>query len=493
LAADAFHDRNIDGSKMNDVKPQISNSKSQISNLESNGQRSFSRREVLKSAAAGSVAIGAAAIGAPCIVPARVFGSEAPSNRITVGVIGNGNRGFQILDGFLNQPGAQIVAVCDVNRGSFGYNSDKQFCGREPGQKLVNEFYGKNGRSGSFKGCDAYTDFRKVLLRKDIDAVAVVVPDHWHALMTIRACEAGKDIYCEKPLTLTIDQGRQMIKAVRQHKRVLQTGSHERSNPRTARGIELVRSGKIGELKRITTFVGYHNKVGPGPGWKPMPVPEGFDFETWLGPAPLAPYHKDRCLYRFRFIYDYSGGQVTNFGAHSNDMAQWAMNADDTGPVEIELLEARFLPPGSLFNAATETKFRMKYASGVEVVCQMDKSQVGARFEGSEGMIQVGYGGVFTEPASLKDQILLPNEAATHTDALAAHVHNFLDCIRTRKDPVAKIEVGHRSASVCHLGNIAVRLGKKKVLHWDPAAERFTNDDNANAMLSRPMREPWTT
>jgi hypothetical protein len=220
-----------------------------------------------------------------------------------------------------------------------------------------------------------------------------------------------------------------------------------------------------------------------------MPVPESFDYETWLGPAPLAPYHKDRCLYRFRFNYDYSGGQVTNFGAHSNDMAQWALDADDTGPVEVELLEAKFLPPGSLFNAATETKFRMRYANGVELVCQLDKSQVGARFEGSEGMIQVGYGGVFTEPESLKSSIIGLDD--NRLDAGVAHVRNFLDCIRSRRDPIAHVEVGHRSSSVCHLGNIAVRLGKKKVLRWDPAAEHFTNDDEANAMLIRPIRAPW--
>jgi predicted dehydrogenase len=449
----------------------------------------LNRRTLLKSGLAGSAALGAAAIAAPYVVPARVFGAQAPSNRITVGMIGTGNRGFQVLDMFLKQAGAQVVAVCDVNRGSYGYNSDKQFCGREPAQKLVNEYYGKNTPSGDFKGCDIYTDYRDVLARKDIDAVAVVVPDHWHALMTIRACEAGKDIYCEKPMSLTIEQGRQMVEAVRKHKRVLQTGSHERSNPTTARGVELVRAGRIGQLKKITTFVGYHNKVGPGPGWQPMPVPEGFDYETWLGPAPQAPYHKDRCLYRFRFNYDYSGGQVTNFGAHSNDMAQWALDADNTGPVEIELLEAKFLPAGSLFNAATETKFRMKYANGVEVVCQMDKSQVGARFEGSDGMIQIGYGGVFTEPGSLKKAITVSNES--HLDALANHGRNFLDCVRSRQDPVARVEVGHRSASVCHLGNIAVRLGKKKILQWDPSAERFTNDDEANAMLTRPMRAPW--
>jgi predicted dehydrogenase len=439
----------------------------------------INRRELLRTAA----------LAAPWVVPSSVFGANAPSNRITVGLIGTGNRGFEVLKFFLQQDAAQVVAVCDVNRASFGYRDEKQFCGREPAQKTVNDYYAKSLRSGEFKGCDIYSDFREVLARKDIDAVAVVVPDHWHGVMTVMACEAGKDIYCEKPMSLTIPEGRAMVTAVRKHRRILQTGSHERSDPRTIRAVELVRSGRIGAIQRITTFVGYNNKIGPGPGWKPMPVPDGFDYEAWLGPAPQAPYHKDRCLYRFRFNYDYSGGQVTNFGAHSNDMAQWALNADDTGPVEVELLEAKFLPAGSLFNTATETKFRMRYANGVELVCQTDKSQVGARFEGTGGMVQTGYAGFFTQPDSLKGDFVEPKDLQVYSGM--AHVRNFLDCVRSRKDPVARVEIGHRSASVCHLGNIAVRLGKKKVLRWDPVAERFTNDDDANAMLTRPMRGPW--
>lgn len=425
----------------------------------------------------------------PLLLPSWAHGATAPSNRITVGCIGTGNQGFNILQQFLNHSEAQVVAVCDVNRASNGYLRDDQFLGREPAQKVVNAFYAKDQFSGQFQGCALYQDFREVLGRKDIDAVTIVVPDHWHGLMTVMACKAGKDIYCEKPLSLTIEQGRAMVKAVRDHKRILQTGSHERSNPKTRRACELVRNGYIGRLKKITAFVGYHNKVGPGPGWQPMPVPEGFDYEMWLGPAPAAPYHKDRCLYRFRFIYDYSGGQVTNFGAHSLDMAQWAMGTDDTGPAEVELLEAKFLPPGSLFTAATETRFRCQYANGFEVVCDMDKSSVGARFEGSEGTIQTGYGGSFFTPESLKTAELGPKDKPLYRSD--DHVGNFLECVKSRREPVAPVEVGHRSASVCHLGNIAVRLGKKKVLKWDPVRERFTNDEEANALLARPMRGPW--
>jgi predicted dehydrogenase len=449
-------------------------------------QSHFTRRQFIRTS---SRSAGIMAVGGPGLFPRWLPGAVAPSKRITVGCIGTGNQGFNILQQFLKQEDAQIVAVCDVNRASFGYRDEKQYLGREPAQRAVNEFYAKQTTAGQYQGCAVYSDFREVLARSDIDVVTIVVPDHWHALMTVAACEARKDIYCEKPLSLTIQQGQAMVKAVRQHGRILQTGSHERSNPTTRRACELVRNGRIGKLRKVTTFVGYHNKVGPGPGWQPMPVPKDFDYERWLGPAPLAPYHQDRCLYRFRFIYDYSGGQVTNFGAHSNDMAQWAMGTDDTGPVEVELLDAKFLPQGSLFNAATETKFRCRYANGVELICDMDKSQVGARFEGTEGMVQVGYGGFSTRPESLKDSAPAPNDVRLYRSD--DHVRNFLDCVKSRQDPVAPVEVGHRSASVCHLGNIAVRLGKRKVLQWDPARERFTNDDDANAMLTRTLRDPW--
>ena len=438
------------------------------------------RREFLKATAA---------IAIPYIVPASVFGAAAPSNRISVACIGTGNQCMGVLlPKLLARDDVQVVAVCDVNRGSYGYKNEKDFYGREPAQKIVNKHYAGKTAAGQYQGCDAHNDFREVLDRKDVDAVVIAVPDHWHALMTIGASEAGKDIYCEKPLSLTVADGRAMVGAVRKHRRILQTGSHERSNPLVRKACELVRNGRIGELKKVTTFVGFHSKKGPGPGWQPMPVPDGFDYETWLGPAPDAPYHQDRCLYRFRFNYDYSGGQVTNYGAHSNDMAQWALGADDTGPVEVEYLHAKWLPKGSLFNAALETEFRCRYASGVELHCINDKSNVGARFEGSEGMIQVGYAGFFTEPASLKESEIGANEIHVyHSDD---HIGNFIECIKSRKEPIAPVEVGHRSATVCHLGNIAVRLGRN--LRWDPEKEEILGDEEASAMLTRPQRAPWT-
>ena len=447
-------------------------------------KKTSTRREFLKR----SSALAAAGV-APYFAPASVFGANPPSERITIGCLGVGNQGALILEKFLNLPGCQVVAVCDVNRGSHGYKDDNQFLGREPGKKMVETFYAKQKGAGDYKACDAYVDFREVIGRDDIDAVTVVPPDHWHAPMTIAAANAKKHIYCEKPLGLTIGQQQAMIAAVRKNGVVLQTGSHERSNPIVRQACELVRNGYIGEVKSVLTNVGYHNKVGPGPGWKPMPVPDGFEYDLWLGPAPEAPYHQDRCLYRFRFNYDYAGGQVANFGAHSNDMAQWALGMDDTGPVEIECLEAKFLPEGSLFTAATETKFRCRYANGVELVCQTGEPSVRAVFEGTEGRVEVENQGknFKTTPASLADVKLRDDQLLHKSDN---HQQDFLDSIKSGKDPAAPVEVGHRSATVCHLGNVAVRMNAKK-LRWDPEKEQFIDNDEANSYLHRPMRGPW--
>ncbi len=292
------------------------------------------------------------------MVPSSVLGASAPSKRIHVAFIGLGNQSQVDLPAFLEQPDVQVVAVCDVNTASHGYRTPQQFLGRKPGQEAVNAYYAKQKKASRYRGCDAYRDFREVLGRSDVDAVTIIVPDHWHAFMTIAAAKAGKDIYCEKPLSLTIRQGQEMVKAVRHYKRVLQTGSMWRSSPVARFACELVRNGRIGQVKRVVTDVARNNAVGPGPGWKPMPIPEGFDYAMWLGPAPVAPYHADRCFYRFRFILEYSGGQTTNFGCHSNGIAQWGLGADHGGPIEFEDLGSEWPVPGDLFTTPTKIDFR---------------------------------------------------------------------------------------------------------------------------------------
>jgi predicted dehydrogenase len=454
------------------------------------------RRRFLKTA------LGVSAVGSmPSILPNTVFGAPAPSNRINVGFIGLGNQSTIDLPAFLQNNDVQVVAVCDVNTASYGYNNPAHFLGRKPGQDTVNAYYAKKSKSGKYDGCRAYTDFRELLARDDIDAVAIVVPDHWHALMTVMAAKVGKDIYCEKPLALTVEQGQKMVEAVRKYTRILQTGSQHRSGPSARHACELVRNGRIGRLERIKTTVPVNNAVDPGPGWKAMPVPEGFDYDTWLGPAPLAPYHSGRCLYRFRFNLDYSGGQVTNFGAHAFDVAQLGHGTDRTGPVEFEDTGAEWPPAGSLYNTATKVSFRARYADGVELTCVTDGKTSYTRFEGTEGWVQYSSGKLQTYPESLKSSVIGSNEihlpvgnARQTEDAyrnyLPDHVRNFLDCIKSRHEPVGPVDIGHRTASICNLGNIAMRLKRK--IRWDPDKEQIVGDDEASRMLSRPMRAPWT-
>lgn len=446
-------------------------------------QNNTTRRDFLKATAATS------AIAVPYFAPASVFGSTAPSNRITLACIGVGNQGFPNMQRFLGHDDCQVVAVCDVNRGSHGYKEDKHFYGREPAKQEVEKHYAKNRSSGNYKGCEAYRDYRDVIARDDIDAVMIVTPDHWHSIMTIDAAEAGKDIYCEKPLGLTIADQQAMIKAVRKNGRILQTGNHERSNPNVRAACEMVRNGAIGKVKRIITHVGRHNKVGPGPGWEPTPIPEGFDYDMWLGPAPEAPYHKDRCLYRFRFHSDYAGGQLTNFGAHSNDMAQWGLGMDDSGPVKVEHVYSDFLPEGSLFNAATYIHVRYTYANGTILDCQTADPSVRCIFEGTDGVIRVDNKGqnfaTFPESIKLDTGKDYPKAYASNDD----HQRNFLDCVKSREEPNAPVEVGHRTASVCHLGNIAIALKAK--LEWDPVKEQFKGSDEANELLTRSERTTW--
>jgi predicted dehydrogenase len=450
-----------------------------------NGNCALTRRDALKATLAS------AAAAAPYIVSPRVFGANAPSNRITLGCIGVGNQGLPVMQRFLANPACQVIAVCDANEGSNGYKDPKKVYGREPARKEVEEYYAKHAESGTFKGCDAYNDFREILARDDIDAVVIAAPDHWHSVMTVMAAEAGKDIYCEKPLGLTIGDQQAMVEAVRKHNRVLQTGSHERSNPNVMKVVEFVKSGAIGKVTRVIANVGRHNMIGPGPGWQEMPVPQGFDYKLWLGPAPDAPYHQDRCLYRFRFNYDYAGGQVTNFGAHSLDMAQWGLGMDHSGPIEVEHVYADYLPQGSLFNAATYTHFRCKYDNGVVLECMTGSPEVRCEFEGTEGSVRIENQGrnFVTIPTKLKAARFGPDVPEVYVSN-DDHQRNFIDCVKSRQEPAAPVEIGHRSATVCHLGNIALRLKTK--LKWDPAKEQFIGNDTANALLHRPIRETWS-
>ncbi len=418
--------------------------------------RRLSRRGFLK----GSAMAAGAALAWPTIVPSSVFGADAPSNRITIGAIGLGEIGKFNVQEFQGKSGSQVLAFCDVDAGHL--EEIRQLAGLDK------------------KAC--YKDFRELLQRDDIDAIVNSTPDHWHVPISIAAVRAGKDVYCEKPLTLTIAEGRALVDEVKRYGAILQTGSQQRSSDNFRFACELVRNGRIGRVHTVLVMIP-SNSRGCEPTWTPEPVPDGFDYDLWLGPAPWAPYHHQRCHYQFKFIFDYGGGQLTNWGAHHIDIAQWGLGTDDTGPVEIE--GEGIFPETGLFTTARKVKFEAKYANGVKLVCRTGGSNT--RFVGSNGWVDVSREGMRCRPESLKQQTIKPDEI--HLYNSRDHVQNFLDCVKSRKEPIAPAEVGHRTATICHLGNIAMLLGRK--LKWDPAKESFIGDDVANRMLSRSRRAPW--
>lgn len=425
----------------------------------------------------------AAVVGFPTIVPASALGRDgkvAPSNRVTMGFIGTGNQGTNDLRGFLTDERVQVVAVCDVNQESTGYWNGA-IGGREPARQLVDEHYGK-------PGCAALSDFRELLARKDIDAVEVATPDHWHALAVVYACRAGKDIYCQKPLALTIHEGRAMSDAVKKHKRIFQTGSQQRSDKNFRRACELVRNGRIGKLKTVRCGLpgGRPDYGKTGSHKKTEPVPEGFDYDFWLGPAPAAPYAPARCHVNFRWIYDYSGGQLTDWGGHHPDCAQWGMGTEDTGPVEIRNAKGSF-PPDELWNTATDYYFEAVYANGVTMIVS-NKERGGVTFDGESGWVWADRGRHDASSKEILNSKIEDNE--THLYVSDNHYRNFIDCVLSRKEPIAPVETAHRSITVCHLGNIALRLGREK-LRWDPKKERILGDDEAAKMLKRTYRGSW--
>jgi predicted dehydrogenase len=420
----------------------------------------LSRRAFLeKGLAAG------AACALPVIVPSSVFGENAPSNRIAIGIIGTGSQGILNLKAFLHKPAVQVTAVCDVD---YAHREEA----RKRAQLPVNA---------------SYNDFRGLLARPDVDAVVVCTTDQWHAPISIAAAKAGKDVYCEKPLAYNVTEGRMLCETIKRYERVLQTGAHQRSDNNFRSACELVRNGRIGKLHTIKVEIPANSRPNPLI-WKVEPPPAGLDYDLWLGPAQYRPYTQQGCHYNWHFIYDFGWGQLTNWGAHALDIAQWGNGTDLTGPVEVS--GTGEFPKEGLFETPLSYDIEYKYANGVRLLCTTVKAggpESPVRFEGTEGWIYVSREKFFSQPTSIVQSKTGPNEI--HLYRSRDHHQNFLDCVRLRTKPAADVETGHRSATVCHLGGIAVRLGRK--LRWDPVKERFINDTQADKMLARPMRSPW--
>jgi myo-inositol 2-dehydrogenase/D-chiro-inositol 1-dehydrogenase len=440
--------------------------------------RSFLARRTFLRSSLGTVA--GTALLSPAIVPSSVFGASAPSNRVTVGMIGMGRQAYYSnVKSFLSFPDVQVVAVCDVDAWRL-----------ESGCKAVEDHYAKDRSSGTFKGCAVFRDFRDLLARADIDAVMVSTPDHWHVPISLAAVKAGKDVSCEKPLTLCIEEGRILSDTVRRYNRVFRTDSEFRSHACFQRTCELVLNGRIGKVHTIRTGVPVGDVAGPVEAT--MPVPEELDYEMWLGPAPAAPYTVNRVHEPHKYerpgwmrVRDYCEGMVTNWGAHLNDIAQWGNGTDRTGPVEVE--GTGKYPQDGLWGVLLGFEIEYKYANGVQLFYNTSRPCV--RFEGSEGWIEADYNtrAVKAQPQSILDSPFKPDDIHL---PLKDEKRDFIDAVKTRGPTLEDAEVGHRTTSLCQLGHIAIQVGHK--LKWDPQAERFTNDDIANRLLGRPMRSPWS-
>ena len=430
-------------------------------NIENTPENAMNRRKFIEKASV---------ISAFMIVPRHVIGGRgytAPSDLVNLGFIGTGKQAGGLKNSFMDTNEVKVVCAADV----YGIKL-KQFAAE------VNQRYAANAGKTSYAGCATYEDFRSVLARKDVDAVVIAVPDHWHSVIAILAARAGKDIYCEKPLSLTIAEGRAMVTASRKYKRVFQTGSMQRSWPEFRQAVELVRNGYIGDIQTVKV------NVGPPPVPYNLPaetMPGSMNWDFWLGPNTvqnynhfLAPGLTDDFWAKWRDYREFGGGGMTDWGAHMFDIAQWGLDMDASGPVMVT-------PPNKDHQFLT-----YQYANGITMTHEPEGNQ-GVTFIGSTGTVHVMRGTLETTPVTLKDKVIGPNEK--HVYYSENHYKDFLQAMRNRSKPVADIEIGHRTATVCNIGNLAYELNRP--LHWNPVKEEFSNDDEANAKRSREMRKEW--
>ena len=441
----------------------------------------------------------AAVAAAPAVIPGRALGKEgqaAPSERITVGMIGVGRQAYIVNLGrqFLRMPDVQIVALCDVDRWRLG-----------EGKRLVEEAYGKQQPSGQYRGCATTGHFQEVLARHDVDAVMISTPDHWHAPMAIAAAAAGKHVALEKPITRTVAEGQAIRAAIRKHGRVFRMDSEMRSLEHFHRLAELVRNGRIGEVRVIRVGVPAGDNVDCPP-TPPMPVPEELDYELWQGPAPRAAYTEERVHPPKKFgrpgwmrVLDYCDGMITNWGTHFFDIAQWANDTERTGPAEIEG-HGVWPPAGPLWNVLKTFEVTYRFADGRQLYYENTRNPqisgaIGTpsayvKFEGSKGWIYAAFAGGDQVKFAAEPESLLKSEIGGGETRfpLKSDKQDFIDAVKTGGKTLEDEEVGHRTTSLCHLGHIAIHTGRK--LTWEPEQERFVGDDPANAYLDKPIHAP---
>lgn len=440
-------------------------------------KKNINRRQFLRKASQ----ITTGAIVFPYVVPSSVLGKAghvAPSNRITVGCIGVGPQGARVMRNFLRSDDAQVVAICDVKTTRIEFV-----------QKLVDDYYQNHD-------CATYNDFRELLIRDDIDAVLIATPDHWHVPVALAAARAGKDMYVEKPLGLSVEQGQVLRETIQRYGRVFQFGTQQRSSRNFRFACELVRNGRIGKLHTINVW-SPGSEAGGSP--EPVPVPEWLDYEMWLGSAPYTPYTRDRCSNKlWWFISDYALGFIAGWGIHPIDIALWGGGKELAGPLEIEGTGV-WPSPGGVCDTAMNWNVVCKYDSGVTMnftgwPCREEWPKRygkidghGTVFEGTDGWVQVNRRGLTAHPKELLSTEFGPNEI--HLYKSNNHVRNLLDCVKSRAKTICPIDEAVQGDIVCQISDIAIRLEQK--LKWDPGKECFINSAEANRMLKRAMRSPW--
>jgi predicted dehydrogenase len=424
--------------------------------------RLLSRRQLVRGAAA-----------APLVVPGSVLGlngATPPSDRITLGGLGIGGRGAAVLRSFLSQPDVQFLAVCDVRNER-----------REAIKSMADEKYGN-------RDCAAYSDQNELFARRDIDALLIATGDRWHTLLSILAARAGKDVYCEKPCSMTIAESRALADTFQRLGRIYQAGTQRRNGANFIWAYQMARSGRLGKLRTL------HAEAGPGKRWAPLtkhdwlpaepePAPQVVDWDRWLGPAPWRPYNSEYVKGRWRGYFDFHGGGILEWGSHTVDLCQWAGGVDDTAPVE-------YIPHG--MGADTPYSIECRYASGLRLVLR-DSGFLGLgschiRYEGEEGWVETADGGKIETSENLRAE--RPSISAEEAGrATTNHVRDFLDCVKTRRQPRSNALAAGQAHIACHAAYIAFQLGRK--LEFDPATDTFIADTEANRMRSRAMREPW--
>ncbi|MEM0898094.1 MAG: Gfo/Idh/MocA family oxidoreductase [Verrucomicrobiota bacterium] len=440
------------------------------------------------------LATAAAAVSAPTIIPASALGRNgrpAPSERINIGAIGFGTIAYVTVPGFMQDERVQLTAIADPVKDmpNYGYRAEKRG-GRLPGKEVVDKHYGNSD-------CKTYVDFREMIEKEDLDAINVSSPDHWHAYMAIYGARKGLHIYGQKPLALTVDEGRRMSDEIAKAGVTWQTGSQQRSDIYFRMACEFVRNGRLGKLEGVDVFLpgGHKNWSNLADRQSPEEAPDGILYDLWEGPARHRPYIPALLPLNWRHNYDYSGGMVTDFGAHHVDIAQWALGMDETGPVKFEGITGDVPDVNAIYNTATSFEFTTEYANGTRMhVMSTDRSPRGEKdqgilFKGENGKsIFVKRGSIEFNPRELAREKIQDNEIRLYSSN--SHESDFVDGVYSGGATAAPIEAAHRSISIGHLANIGLRTGIKDI-QWDPAKEISTNDE-VNAMLARPMREPYS-